>query len=170
MILIHTAMVLLFGCFIIPNSVEANDFYELYGEFNTPRCLNVSYQLYCRRFDNWLQATALLNNTPNLEDFSIVNLKSNNPLLLNSDLNIPNTIAKHGNNLFGIHIYGLKGIEVTGWLNNVDCIIFIYASSLAFFMNGLAPGDFQCTEQIIKSHNSTFFGIFIEVFFGDSVV
>jgi hypothetical protein len=170
MILLPATMVILFGCIIIPNSVEANDFYELYGEFNQPRCLNVSNQLYCRTFDNWLQATALLYSTPNLNDFFLINLKPNNPLLLNSDLNIAQAIANQIIHFFEIYIYGLKSIEVIGWLKNVDCSIHVYASSLTFFMNGSAPGDFQCTEQLIKSFNSSFFSYFIEVYFEDSVV
>jgi hypothetical protein len=147
--------------------VLAIDYYELYDEFNQPRCLSVSTQLYCRGFDSWLQATALLNNAPDLRGFSYINLKSNSPLLLNSDLNITKAIAHQPDYNFKIHIYGLKGVNLIGWLNNKEKVtLLIYASSLKFYSEDLAPGDYQCTEHL----NSTFFSYFLEVSFIDSVV
>jgi hypothetical protein len=168
MILLMTTIYILFGCIIIPCSVVvANDYYELYGDFDQPRCLNVSKQLYCRRFDSWLQATALLENTPHFHDFASINLKPNNPLLLTSDLNITKAIANQTNQTFGIHIYGLKGIDLIGWSKNKKLVsLFIYASTLKFHINNLALGDYQCTEQL----NSMFFSYFTQVIFIDSVV
>jgi hypothetical protein len=94
----------------------ANDYYQLYGEFNEPRCLNLTNQLlYCRGFDSWLQAASLINSTSGLEDFSSINLKSNNPLLLKSDL--IKTVVKQTAHLSNFLIYRLKGIDLVGWLD-----------------------------------------------------
>jgi hypothetical protein len=170
MIQLLTTIIPLLGCFLIPGSAVANYNYELYGEFNTPRCVGLSNQLFCRRFDNWLQATALLNNTPNLDEFPLINLKPNSPILLSSDLNVAIAVANQPFHYIEIHVFELKGVDTIGWSKSAGQVtLYMYASYLTFYMNNLAPSDYQCTEQLMKYFNMTFFSFFTQVLLIDSV-
>jgi hypothetical protein len=157
---------------------EANDYYPLYDQFDQPKCAIYNSTLngpllFCLRFDSWPQMMTLLNAsaaTSNLTTMRVLYIKPSSAIVLTSELalftffDILNTQSSTSIDYFNVYISGLKGVDVVGdWQMKpnytTDLTLYVYSSNLAFFMNGQAPGEYDCittNQQFLLNYGTHF--------------
>jgi hypothetical protein len=144
--------------------------------------------LYCLSFTTWSQVGDLVNaSNVDLNSIYLINIESKWPLVLTGDINIGKMFALVSS-WPNFEITGVKGVDVvSGWpvvneknhKNNKSApvklpLIPVYLdfSTIAFYLNGEAPGKYPCTEEYILKNltKSTFFNSFHSISFENYAV
>jgi hypothetical protein len=169
--------------------------YELYSEFldGQPKCdvdlSGICPVLDCLNFAAWSQVAGLVNaRNLNLSDICVFYMQPAQPLVLTGELDLHQMFALVNSmelsswpGFLFFQISGAKGVDVvSGWtpvndksvvVNPTSSVQFL-SSTLSFYMNGEAPGQYSCTEEYTLKNLTkiTFFNYFDSISFEQLIV
>jgi hypothetical protein len=151
------------------NSFPYESSYTIFNEdFKQPGC-SYDHSFNCNGFDSWQEVVVSLSNlTSQFFNVAKMQLNPRKKLVLNSELDIQKAFNKNPPSRLNLLFYKLNGVDMLGWMlaeRVRNYAIQLHESAIAFYVDGLAPGEYECTEDLLKTNkkntNTTTFFNFV---------
>jgi hypothetical protein len=160
---------------------DYDTFYNGFNKFfKQAGCFSSYGPLYCNGFDSREEVVTEMSNlisNNNLNTYKI-NFKPKKKLTLTSQLDFQKAYNNSPPSKLYLTFYELNAIEVLDWMLNESknfYYIAFHTSNVKFSVNGVAPDQNECTEEILQTshnntHRTTFFSYFNQLEFKSSAV